>query len=120
MNGSPLLPILMIAAFDKTDQSALKQILPAVIPGQTERVLLATLNAREQAKTRAAQIKLQAETDEALVREMKEALDLDRPAQLDAFKNLQAAFNRLPASVQADIFRSAPAGDGGSKRGGNG
>jgi hypothetical protein len=110
----------MIAAFDNTDQSALKQILPAVIPGQTERVLLATFNAREQAKTRAAQIKIQGEADEALVREMKTALDLDHPDQLVAFKNLQAVFNRLPASVQADIFRTPSAGDRGSKSGGNG
>lgn len=119
MNGLPL--ILMIAALDKTKQNtSFRDILPALIPGQTGRLLLATVKAREQARIREDQIKSQAEADEALVREMKTALRLERRDQLDPLKALKAAFNRLPASVQGDIFQSAPPPAGGTKSGGNG
>jgi hypothetical protein len=110
----------MFAAIGKTDQSALRQILPAVLPGQTERLLLATITANEQSKIRAEQVKLQAETEEALVREVIPALRLTGPAGLDAFKNLQAAFNRLSDSDKAEIFPPAPPSEVRSKSGGNG
>jgi hypothetical protein len=98
MNGL-LLPILLLAGTDKPNQKALvTHLLPAMIPGSgSERLVVAVLNAKKEIKTQAA-------TEEGLVRDAIKAAKFERPAQLDAFPALKAAYNRLPASVQSTIF----------------
>jgi hypothetical protein len=110
-----LLPMILLAAVDKPNQKALfTQILPAMIPGQQPRLLLATVSAKKQ-------IAIQTETEGNLVKEAVKAGNLKSPADLDRFPALLAAFNRLPASIQSTVFPAAPPrGDAGTKSGGNG
>lgn len=98
MNGL-LLPILLLAGTDKPNQKALvTHLLPAMLPGSgSERLVVAALNAKKEIKTQAA-------TEEGLVRDAIRAAKFERPAQLDAFPALKAAYNRLPASVQSTVF----------------
>jgi hypothetical protein len=113
MDGLSLFPLMLLVTADKPEKKALfPRLLPALIPGSsTQRLVVATISARKQ-------IKSEAETEQGLVSDAIKAAKFQRPADLAPFQNLDAAFKRLPASVQSTIFQTAPAG-GGTKSGGN-
>ena len=108
-----LLPMILLAATDKPNQKALfRQILPAIIPGPpSQRLVLATISAKQQ-------IKSEAEIEQSLVKAAIDAGELE-PADLVNFPALDAAFKRVPASIQPTLFSTARAG-GRRKRGGDG
>ncbi len=105
-----LLPMILLAGGDTPNQKALfKHILPAMIPGSvSQRLVIASLAAKKE-------IKAQAEIEEGVVRDAIHAADFKRPDELKEFPALDAAFSRLPASVQADLFPAARGG-GDTKR----
>lgn len=107
-----LLPLILLAG-DKPNQNALiTHILPALIPGSaSQRLVFATLAAKKE-------IKAQAETEAGLVKDAIRAGKFERADQLKDFPALDAAFKRLPASVQSTLFPAAPGG-GPSKRPGD-
>lgn len=113
MDVLSLFPLMLFATADKQEKNALfPRLLPALIPGSsTHRLVIAAISARKQ-------IMSEAETEQGLVSDAIRAARFQHPADLAPFQNLDAAFKRLPASVQSTIFQTAPAG-GGTKSGGN-
>lgn len=108
-----LLPMILLAATDKPNQKALfQQILPALVPGSsTQRLVVATISAKKQ-------IKIQAETEEHLIRDAIRAGKFVSSADLADFPALDAAFKRLPPAVQSSIpFPGTPRGGGGRSGG---
>ena len=104
-----LLPMILLAGGDKPNQKALlSRLLPAMIQGSaSQRMVFAALSAKKD-------IKAQAETEAGLLKAAIAAARFDRVEQLKDFPALDAAYQRLPASVQSTLFPAAP--DGGSTK----
>lgn len=107
MDGPLLLPLVfLLAGRDKANQNqatqneVLRQALTAAIPLPVSgRVVLATINAQDQAKS-------QARKEKSMVADAVRAGNLGK-ADLVRFPALEAAFNRLPVAEQSSIAFTA-------------
>ena len=100
MDGQDLFPFFLMSVFDTGNQNPLLvRVLPALLPRSNERVLAATVTASRQirAETQKEQ-QLVAEAIDAAGTKLKKAEDLAE------FPTLDAAFKRLPQTVQIEIF----------------
>ncbi len=105
-----LIPLLVISRLPRQRRAEVtEQLLPLALPGPaSNRLAFAALAADRQ-------VRRQAQVETQVVKEAVSAAGFTQASDLAPFPGLNAAFNRLDAVTQADVFVSAgnaPSGGG--------
>lgn len=95
---------LLFSRLPKTQRRRVaEQLVPLALPGPPrQKLVLATIAAERE-------VRREAEVERRLVEDAIKAGSIKDAAALAKFPALHAAYNRLPAGVQAGLFPAAPA-----------